>query len=127
MELPDVIAVTKADLGAPAERTRAELELALGLAATHEIRPRVIPVAAAHGVGLEDLEAAIAAHRAWLAQHHRLERRRQRQETAWIDATLRSRFGTMGLAVARRLDPTTGGPFSKERALASELARRLAS
>jgi LAO/AO transport system kinase len=124
-ELPDVVAVTKADLGEPAQRARAELELALQLSGPAEFRRPVVLVAAAQGAGLDALETALTAHRRWLAHHQRLDRRRKRQQSAWVDETLKARFGSIGLAAARRLVTPPAGPFTTQRAISRELAARL--
>jgi LAO/AO transport system kinase len=124
-ELPDIIAVTKADLGEPAQRARSELDLALRFSGESDFRRSVVLVAAGQRVGLEDLETAIGAHRRWLADNDRLGRKREDQQTAWVDDTVRSRFGTVGLAAARHLTIRAAGPFTTERAISQELATRL--
>jgi LAO/AO transport system kinase len=126
MELPDVVAVTKADFGAAASRARSEAEGALTLfsRAAGEWRPPVVLVSAARGDGLADLQAAIDAHQAHLAADKRLQTRRLRQEEMWIEESIRARFGTAGLAAARSLE-AQGGPFARERVIAAELDRRL--
>lgn len=125
MELPDVVAVTKADLGDPAMRAKADVEGALGLFAAPGRRIPVVLVAAAQGLGLDALEEATTSHRAWLAQGDHLAQRRALQETAWIEETIRTRFGSMGLNVARSIMPRSGGPFGIERKLSHELQARL--
>ena len=60
-ELPDVVAVTKADMEAAA-RTRADVEGALTLYSEQRRAP-VVLVAAARGEGLDTLDAALADHR----------------------------------------------------------------
>jgi len=130
MELPDIVAVTKADLGDPARRARADVEGALGLASGTGPRPAVVMVAASQRSGLDALEAAIAGHRDWLAGGDRLRLRRELQQSAWIEESIRTRFGSVGLEVARRLMPPAGrpapaGPFAVECAAARELEARL--
>jgi LAO/AO transport system kinase len=125
MELPDIVAVTKADLGDPARRAKADVEGALGLFPAAGRRIPVVLVAAAESFGLEALDEAIEQHRAWLADADRLARRRARQETVWVEETIRTRFGSVGLKVARPIMPRAGGPFSVERALSRELGARL--
>jgi LAO/AO transport system kinase len=125
MELPDVVAVTKADLGAAATRAKGEAEGALTLFSRgDEWRPPVVLVSAARGEGLADLGEAIARHRAYLDAARRLQARRARQEDMWVEESVRARFGTAGLAAARKLD-FAGGPFARERKLATELQDRL--
>jgi LAO/AO transport system kinase len=70
------------------------------------------------------LGEAISRHRAYLDTATRLQARRARQEEMWVDESVRARFGTAGLAAARKLD-FAGGPFARERALTAELDRRL--
>ncbi|MBV8850864.1 MAG: methylmalonyl Co-A mutase-associated GTPase MeaB [Methylobacteriaceae bacterium] len=126
MELPDVVAVTKADLGAAASRARSEAEGALTLFSrdAREWAPPVVLVSAARGEGLAELNEAIARHRAHLAADGRLEARRDRQQQMWIEESIRAKFGTAGLAAARGLK-AEGRPFARERAIAAELNRRL--
>jgi LAO/AO transport system kinase len=126
MELPDVVAVTKADLGAVATRAKSEAEGGLSLFSrgAGEWRPPVVLVSATRGDGLADLGAAIARHRAYLAEAGRLQKRRARQQEMWIAESVRARFGTAGLAAARDLT-AEGGPFARERSIAAELERRL--
>jgi len=65
MEVPDVLAVTKADLGAPARRAEQDLKAALkalGAASVPVLAVRAIPPA----TGIERLSQAIDAHRAQL-------------------------------------------------------------
>ncbi len=125
MELPEVIAVTKADMGAAAQRARSDVEGALSLASEHGWRAPVVAVAATRAEGLDGLEEAVARHRAFLAGHDRLAQRRGAQERAWIDEAIRTRFGTDGLAAGRGLALPQAGPFAKELLIADELSRRL--
>jgi len=125
MELPEVIAVTKADMGAAALRARSDVEGALSLASEHGWRAPVVAVAATRTEGLDDLEAAISRHREFLGEHDRLAQRRDAQERSWIEETIRARFGTDGLAAARRLALPATGAFTKELLIAGDLSRRL--
>jgi LAO/AO transport system kinase len=123
-ELPDVIAVTKADLGEVAQRTRADVAGALSLEARGEKRP-VLAIATARAEDLDALEAALADHRAWLAQDDRLAIRRRAQQQAWIAQATRARFGSAGLEAAHQMTQGEHGPFATEHAIARELQRRL--
>jgi LAO/AO transport system kinase len=125
LETPDVVVVTKADIGAPARRTRADLEAAIALNAETGYLPPVVLVSAAEQAGLDDLERAVARHRAFLTGSDRLERRRARQQRAWVEEAIRARFGSAGLAIARRLASGDDGPFTIEHMLARELSSRL--
>jgi LAO/AO transport system kinase len=127
LEVPDVVVVTKADIGAPARRTRADLEGAIALNAETGYLPPVVLVSATEQAGIDDLEGAVARHRAFLTDSDRLERRRARQQRAWVEEAIRARFGSVGLAIARRLASCDNGPFTMERMLARELSSRLDS
>lgn len=126
MELPDVVAVTKADMGAAARRAKADVAGALTLFDAGEgwVAP-VELVSSASGEGLDELEAALEQHRLWLTDDHRLQRLRAAQAESWIAEGIRSRYGAVGLALARRVDTVSGGPFSREKALADHLSARL--
>lgn len=130
MELPDVVAVTKADMGALALRARADVEGALSLSRRDNDgwRLPVVLVCADSGEGLEALDAVLGAHFAHLAARGVLAARRQAQALSCLCDALRNRFGSEGLKLVRaRLDLTAGeSPFSRERALSAELAARLA-
>lgn len=132
MELPDVVCVTKADMGEPARRAMADVAGAMTLAA-HEPDAWVAPVvlvSAASGAGLDDLATAVAAHRAHLDGPGRRDGRRAAQARHWVEDAIRVRFGLRGLAavdLAAALDEA-GGPFGAvfalDRVLEARLARR---
>lgn len=129
MELPDVVVVTKGDMGAPARRAKADVEGALSL---YERRDGgwstpVALVSALEKTGLREVEAALAAHEAHLREAGRLAARRARQSQACVDQAIRARFGAAGLETARALGAILAGrgPFAREQAIAAELTRRL--
>ncbi|MCE1234936.1 MAG: ATP/GTP-binding protein [Hyphomicrobiales bacterium] len=128
MELPDVVCVTKADMGEPARRAMADVAGALTLAA-HSPDDWIAPVAlvsSASGFGLDDLAAAVAGHAAWLAAAGRRARRRAAQARHWVEDAVRVRFGARGLAaVADDLIRAGEGPFGAMRRLDADLAGRL--
>jgi LAO/AO transport system kinase len=125
MELPDVVAVTKSDMGAAARRARADVEGALGLSAQGEWAAPVVTISATTGDGLDQLDEAIEQHRAFLDKANRREKKLQRQEAAWVDEAIKARFGSEGLAASRRIEVRAAGPFSREAALAEALRKRL--
>lgn len=129
MELPDVIVVTKGDMGAPARRAKADVEGALTLYERRDggWQTPVALVSALESAGVQEIEAALASHAAHLAQAGRLAARRAAQAQACLDQAIRARFGSTGLAAARDLDPLLRGRgiFARERAIGAELARRL--
>jgi LAO/AO transport system kinase len=124
MELPDVIAVTKADMGAPAQRAKADVEGALTLVARDAgaWAAPVVLVSSTTGEGLDRLGTAIEAHRAWL-DGGRLAGRRRAQEAQWVEEAIRTRFGSAGFAAI----PPGGeqGPFAREHAVMQLLRERL--
>jgi LAO/AO transport system kinase len=125
MELPDIIAVTKGDLGAAARRARADVEGALGLSTRGKWTAPVVTISASTGDGLDQLDEAISKHASFLDQQDRLVINRQKQEIAWVDEAIKARFGSEGLAAARTLKTPVGGPFAREAALADALRKRL--
>ena len=112
LEIPDVIAIAKWDLGALAERTRADLDawLALAQLAPGSWRPPVVGVSGETGFGVDALARAIDAHRAHLAGGE-LELRRARARTAWAMELFTRRYGSEGL-------DEVGGRAEAERAIA---------
>jgi LAO/AO transport system kinase len=67
MEVPDVLVVTKADLGAPADRSVRDLGAALRSLGGASAETPVIAVSSVHPVaGMEELAQALDAHRAGL-------------------------------------------------------------
>jgi LAO/AO transport system kinase len=85
----------------------------------------VVLVTAARGEGLDELDQALADHRAWLAEGERLARKRRAQEDLWVEQAIRARFGSAGLRAMRATMRQGGGPFAREHAISSELLTRL--
>ncbi|MBS0537438.1 MAG: methylmalonyl Co-A mutase-associated GTPase MeaB [Proteobacteria bacterium] len=127
VEIPHLVLVTKADLGAAAERARADVSGALSLASAAGDWPtRTLAVSSRNGTGLEPLIQALEDHRAHLAQEGRLLVARHRQAEGWIGEALLDRFGRRGLARlgALGLDaalPPGGQPFERLRDLTRAL------
>ncbi len=98
-ETPDLVAVTKSDLGQSALRAKADVKGALSLARpkASDWAPRVLLVSAQTGDGLDALIDAVDAHWMWLQGEARLARRRQAQSLAWLDLAIRERWGRQGL------------------------------
>jgi LAO/AO transport system kinase len=126
MELPDIVVVTKADMGDAARRARSEVEGALTLfERDDDWRVPVILASASTGAGIEEVHRALADHRAWAEASGAQSRRRADQQRAWIEESIRARFGSEGLRHAGEILATGEGPFAKERAIAGDLSRRL--
>ncbi len=100
IELPDVFAVNKADLGEAAIRTTNELANAQGLASREPgaWQPPVQSVSARDGSGIEALLEAVRAHRAHLLAGNGLRARRRAGAEEHVLAMLAQRYGSYGVA-----------------------------
>lgn len=107
MEIPDVLVVTKADLGRPALRTRADLQAAL-----RSLGSRDTPVVAASSTappsGIDELVAALDAHRASIDLAARRLQSRRRAALADVHAELGDR-GLRALGGRRAALDVLGG------------------
>ncbi|KND19309.1 ArgK protein [Pannonibacter phragmitetus] len=119
MELPDIIVVTKADMGAYAARAVADVKGALSLSDREREgwQVPVLPVSAQDGSGLEALHEAIEAHRVFLEAGGLAARRFAQRQEAWVADYLKTRYGQAG---SHLLDPAAligvaGGPFTAMR------------
>ncbi len=131
VEIPHLVVVTKADMGAAAERARADVAGALSLATAGDAGDWPVKVLAASsrsGAGMDGLMAALEAHRDFLAAEGRLGVARHRQSEGWLVQSLRDRFGRDGIARLGRLglDPALAPgmqPFQRLRELGVALER----
>ena len=123
LELPDIVAVNKADLGAVAERTASELEAGIGLgeATTPGWRRPVLRISARDGTDLEPLESAIAEHRTWLVESGELEERRARSRNRAVEETLALRYGSFGIGAIGGRDALAGRLAAEPEASAARL------
>ncbi|MCW5748084.1 MAG: methylmalonyl Co-A mutase-associated GTPase MeaB [Alphaproteobacteria bacterium] len=127
VEIPHIVAVTKADLGTLAERARADVAGALGLAEAGGAgwAPRVLALSSQRRSGIDELVAAIAAHAAYLADAGRLDRARRGQAQLWVEEAIRDRFGRDGLRRAADLSLAPGAsPFARIAEVAAALSSR---
>ncbi|MEO0426227.1 MAG: methylmalonyl Co-A mutase-associated GTPase MeaB [Pseudomonadota bacterium] len=137
MEIPDIVLVTKADLGALAVRTVSDMRGALSLSApqargasgaSRSVRPPpVLCCSASTGEGLESVVTALLEEEASTALG-RLERRRD-QARAWTRAAMGLEFGRYG---AERLahaasDVGDSQPFAAQAAEAAAMRQALDS
>ncbi|WP_417693790.1 ArgK/MeaB family GTPase [Roseibium sp.] len=105
MELPQVIAVTKADLGPAARRTAADINGALSLSkrASTERDPAktwtvpVVEISSTEGTGLDMLLQSLEGHRHHLQVVEGVGRLRAAQQELWLEEMIRQRFGSFGL------------------------------
>jgi LAO/AO transport system kinase len=127
MEIPDVLVVTKADLGRPALRTRTDLHAALRSLGSRETQ--VLAVSSIHpATGIEELVAALAGHRASIDVTARRVESRRHAAVADFHAELGDRglrvLGGRRAALATlgdcdpALDAATLARMLRERALA---------
>jgi LAO/AO transport system kinase len=120
MELPDIVAVTKAEADV-------EGALTLGHAGQGTFKPRIVRLSATTGAGLDDLDEAFSAHAAWLELGERLATRRAQQTRRWIEDAIRARHGSRGLAtIAPKITQgATVEPFATIARLSADLDARL--
>ncbi len=118
-EIPDIVVVTKADLGAAARRAQADVKGALGLSVG--AAPPVLLVSAADAASVTALILCIAEQ--WRLGAAARPAKRHRQSEIWLRQAVRERFGSLGLARAGDLSLTQDqSPFSRWRQIAEQLA-----
>lgn len=117
LEIPDVLAVNKADLGAVAQRARAELAGALRASAESRGLPPLVLTSASSGEGLGDLVEAIDLHFQSLRDSGRLGALRVQKQVAWAARLFAQRYGELGVE-------RMGGPRALAAALERELSQR---
>ena len=125
VEIPHLVVVTKADLGAVAERAKVDVAGALTLAETaDDWAPRVLLVSAHLPESIAPLVAALDEHLAHLRAGGRLARARRTQAAAGVRDAVRERGGREGLRRAPDLGLKPGeSPFSRIAELAGHLVR----
>ncbi|MCV6575681.1 MAG: ATP/GTP-binding protein [Cohaesibacter sp.] len=131
MELPDIVVVTKADMGAPARRAKVDVQGALSLAlrTKDDWSVPVLMVCAPTGDGLGSLSAAVDDHHRHLLEHDDFSTQRSDQMRLWLADRIGLKFGKIGLAHAK-LDEalrTASGPFEADYRITQELTQRLQS
>jgi LAO/AO transport system kinase len=122
VEVPDVVLVTKGDLGAVAERAAADIKGALSLGSGEGVHAEVRVVSSTTGQGID--EAIDLIHRLFGEAQRRIwERRRADQAAAWADSRLRESFGREGrrLLADQQVPETT--PFAASAAAMATLRR----
>ncbi len=100
LEFPDVFVVNKADMGALAERAQHELDssLELGEARPGDWRAPVLLTSARDRNGIQALIDAIEAHHQSQQASGALLERREAGRLAFVEESLRRRYGQYGLA-----------------------------
>ncbi|MCS6926000.1 MAG: methylmalonyl Co-A mutase-associated GTPase MeaB [Candidatus Binatia bacterium] len=97
MEVPDILAVNKADDTTLARKAVAEVTAALSLERRSWARP-VLAVSATTDLHIDALDAAIAAHYHHLRTAHVLDTRRAEQMVEWVVSEVMYELGRVGLA-----------------------------
>ncbi|WP_063292826.1 ArgK protein [Pseudovibrio sp. Ad5] len=102
MELPDIICVTKADMGDVASRARADVEGAMSLSAKRgDWKVPVLMLSAMDNRGLSELIEASDKHHSVLHDNGGLAVQRRDQVKAWLVDQLKMEFGQQGVAVLK--------------------------
>jgi LAO/AO transport system kinase len=99
VEIPDIVVVTKGDMGAAATRAKADVKGALGMAAEASLgwAVPVKIVTATSGEGLPGFMDELAEHWHWLGREGRLTERRRQQAESWLKQAIKERYGREGL------------------------------
>ena len=135
MEIADVFVINKADRAGVSE-TQSDIEgmIELSRGMTDGWRPPVLRATAAEGVGIDDVWAAVVAHRASAELTGQLTRRRQDRMRAELQRIVRrlielrvvelTRAGRLASVeddvIERRMDPYTAAQALIESALAGD-------
>jgi len=114
-EIPDLVVVTKADLGQSASRARADVKGALSLTRSNPANwvPKVLLISAQTGAGLDELKQAIQDHGVWLEGDGRLAHRRAAQANAWLELAAKERWGRNGGRMRAAAASETDSPFRR--------------
>ncbi len=135
IEIPDVFAVNKADLGAPAFKTAAEI----GRSAPRQDRREkwdypVCLVSATMNTGIKPLLQHIDKHREFLTGAGLLGQLRNSHHKAWVIRLLKEEFGTFGLELAggvalvgERLSESQANQFEEYQRLRKRILSRFQS
>jgi len=114
-EIPHLVVVTKADMGAAASRARADVLGALSLA--EEGGGWTIPVlmvSSQQAQGMDELIRTLDDHAAYLRAEGRMEQARRDQAGQWLVESVRERFGREGVRRAGDLHLKAGeSPFRR--------------
>lgn len=118
VEIPHIVAITKADMGAPARRAMSDMKGALNLAGRMGTDPWDIPVlllSSMHKQGIDELVNAFDTHLGFLKDNGFLQTARHTQAKQWLEEAVREKFGRIGMQrVMAQLDITPSeSPFER--------------
>ena len=124
VEIPHLVVVTKADMGAVARRARADVEGALGLSAARDgWAATVLGVSTVKRDGLDALIHELDRRWQFLGEDDRLAARRHAQADSWLTAALVERFGRDGAKKAGAVTFAPGeSPFGRLAKIIAALA-----
>ncbi|SCA56888.1 putative enzyme [Candidatus Terasakiella magnetica] len=100
VEIPHIVAITKADMGAPARRAVADMKGALNLAGRQGADPWDIPVLLLSSMqqkGIKELVDAFDTHLEFLKDNSLLNDARHIQAKQWLEEAVREKFGRVGM------------------------------
>ncbi len=135
IEIPDIFAVNKSDLGAPARKTAAEISRCASRPDQREDWDYpVCLVSAATAAGMRQLHDHFARHRMFLHDAGLLAPLRARHQSAWVVRRLKEEFGTFGLQLAgghsviqQRLNEDRSHQFEEYERMREHILSRLLS
>lgn len=118
VEIPHIVAITKADMGAPARRAMSDMKGALNLAGRMGTDPWDIPVlllSSMHKQGIDELVNAFDTHFGFLKDNGFLQTARHTQAKQWLEEAVREKFGRIGMQrVMAQLDISPSeSPFER--------------
>jgi len=101
MEIPDIFAVNKADMGSSANKTASDIgRIGSRPDRQHDWEYPVCLVSATHHSGIDQLVNHIDRHREYLAGSGSLDLLRSRHQRGWVLRLLQDEFGSFGIAIA---------------------------
>lgn len=115
VEIPDLVAVTKSDLGQSAARAAADVKGAMSLARSNPAKwtPKVILLSAQTGERMDKLTEAVQEHWTWLQADERLARRRADQAASWLELAVKERWGRDAARHGSGLAADIASPFHR--------------
>jgi LAO/AO transport system kinase len=116
VEIPDIVVVTKADMGKAATRAATDVigALSLGAGDPADWQVEVLTVAAPTGTGIDKLIETAGRHINWLTRTNRLATKRHEQAESWLRQSIKERYGREGLKRLGALSLSPGtSPFGK--------------
>ncbi len=127
VEIPDIITVTKSDVGMSAKKTEAEIKNSLRLSKNSQNLNSnwIIPVmlsSSFKGKGLSTLIRLMSKHFVWLKKNNNLLSQRNGQSIKWFKDHVREEYGKEGISKAKKfITNLETNPFVKFHAILKKL------